>query len=129
MSEDEPEILDDPKVKKAIESTEKAMPTETELKNKILADSPDDKQVLFTEEEAVEGESLAEPEYGELENMLIICEQCGSATLVLSGDKLPARCMCGLEYDYENESVTTEFQIEEQMVIAVRKVPRKFHPR
>lgn len=87
-----------------------------------LVETPGDDPDL----EDAEGEG---PEYGELENMLIVCEQCGRSTLVLAGDKLPELCMCGLLYDYTNESVTTEIQIAEPMILSVRKVPRKFIPR
>lgn len=97
-------------------------PTVEEL-HEILTETATDIQLESEVEEEAEGDG---PEYGELENMLIVCEQCGRATLVLVGDKLPELCRCGLLYNYANESVTTEIQIAEPMMLSVRKVPRKF---
>lgn len=67
------------------------------------------------------------PEYGELDDMLIVCEQCGRAVLFVAGEKLAESCPCGSLFDYRNEVPETIIDLEDcGGRLVVRKVPRKF---
>lgn len=71
-------------------------------------------------------EEASLPEYGELEDMLVVCAQCGRAVRVPSLEKLPESCPCGVKFDYDNEVPPTKIVIDEPTTLVVRKVPKKF---
>lgn len=79
----------------------------------------DEEQVLFTEPDMV-------AEYGEVEDMLIVCAQCGRAVRVPPLEKLPESCACGIKYDYNNQVPESTVVIDEPTTLVVRKVPMKF---
>jgi len=66
-----------------------------------------------------------EPVYGELEDMLVVCSQCGHAVRVPPGELLPESCVCGIVFDYANEVPATEVEVGNTTLV-VRKVPKKF---
>jgi hypothetical protein len=86
----------------------------------------DPEQVLFTEPEAVEGESLELSEPWELDDVLLVCSQCGHAVRVPPLEKVPESCKCGLTYDHEHELTPTEIDIDEPTTLVVRKMARKW---
>jgi len=66
------------------------------------------------------------PEPWEVEDMLLVCSQCGHVVRVPPMEKVPEMCRCGLKYDHEHELTPTAILIREPTTLIVRKMAREW---
>lgn len=66
------------------------------------------------------------PDPWELDDVLLVCSQCGRTVRVPPMTKVPWSCACGLIYDHDHALAPTEIVIEEPTTLVVRKMARKW---